>query len=240
MTGKTHLALGSAAGSAVLVAAGIRVPLPALLTPDSQVPIDGLRLALAGGLLLVCMVGTLFPDLDAPESELAHAPQKVARGMQHTTQTILGLRAHGLGGRLLGLGFGAVGLTVGAGVGALSLLVRSFTHHRGFTHELRGMFVFTGLVMGITAVLAWSLHTPWIGIVSAMLLVGAVWMLGYLTHLLADAATRAGIPLFGEDHKFHLLPPGQRVRTGTLLDTVFLRWAAWTWVLVMVLVASRP
>jgi membrane-bound metal-dependent hydrolase YbcI (DUF457 family) len=240
MTGQTHLALGSAVGATVLVAGGVRLPLAALLTPDTAPAVDGARLAMAGGLLLLCMVSTLFPDLDAPESELLHAPQKVTRGMHYTARAVLGVRGRSLSGRLLALGLGAAGLVAEAGVGALSLLVRSFTHHRGFTHELRGMFLFTGLVMGVTAALAWTLHTPVVGIVSTMLLVGAVWMLGYLTHLLADAATRAGIPLFGEDHKFHLLPPGRRVRTGTVLDTVLLRWAAWAAVLVMVLVAGRP
>lgn len=240
MTGQTHLALGSAAGSTVLVAAGVRAPIAALLVPGGGPPVDAARVAAAGGLLLLCMVGALFPDLDAPESELAHAPGKVAHGMRRTTQAVLGLPTHSLAGGLLGLGFGALGLGLGALVRALSLGVRSFTHHRGFTHTVRGMLVCTGLVMGGAATLAWSLHIPLAGIGSTTLLVGAVWMLGYWTHLLADAATRAGIPLFRADHPFHLLPPGRRVRTGTVCDTVLVRWAAWGWVLVMAMIAGRP
>lgn len=239
MTGQTHLALGSAAGGTMLVAAGIRVPVHAMFG-EGITPAVGAQLAVAGGLLALCMVSTLFPDLDSPESELAHAPRKVAQGLSRTTRAALGLRSRSLGGGIVGLLFGGVGLLGGAVLGALSLFVRSFTHHRGFTHELRGCALFTGLVMAATAALSSLLRVSLPALVSTTLLVGAVWMLGYLTHLLADAATRAGIPLLGADRKFHLLPPGRRVRTGTPLDTVLLRWAAWGWMLVMVVIAARP
>jgi hypothetical protein len=239
MTGQTHLALGSAVGGTVLVAAGIRVPVHILFGAEIT-PAAGAQLAAAAGLLTLCLIGTLFPDLDSPESELAHAPHKVTQGMSRTTRAALGLRSRSLSGGLVGLVFGGVGLLGGAIMGALSLFVRSFTHHRGFTHELRGCLLFTALVMIGTALLSSLLHLPLLALLSTTLLVGAVWMLGYLTHLLADAATRAGIPLLGAGHPFHLLPPGRRVRTGTLLDTMLLRWAAWIWVLGMLVLAARP
>ena len=224
MMGQTHLALGAAVVSTVLLAGtgpgGLRPPSAAAL-----------------GLLAVGLVATLFPDLDAPDSELAHAPRKLTRGLGRTSRGLLGLRRHSLGGALLGAGWGALGLLGEVLIGSVGRLVQSLTGHRGLTHELRGWALFSGLVGGLTLGGALSGGQAPAGALRTAGLVTAVWALGYLVHLLADAATPHGIPLLGRP--FHLLPRGWRVRTGSVLDVVVIRGLAWGWVGLLLWTAAR-
>lgn len=83
--------------------------------------------------------------------------------------------------------------------------------HRGPMHSLLGLF-FVAVIFGIPLGLFLD---PLAGI-------GLV--LGYLSHLLLDACTKSGIPLYWpKPGKIHLLPSGFRVVTGSWQeDLVFL------------------
>lgn len=201
MTGKTHMAISAATVAAVLAAgqaAGAK-GIPYLLMPERGIPDPG-PYAIAG-LLLLGIVAGLFPDLDAPDSELQHLPRRTADqlGWYITawipgTSRKLGIRAkRGMRGysppvRLLQGATHLAVLPFTLLVGAVGAGLRACTRHRGFTHTLLGTLVFTSLAAGaaliITASVDWSLA------------VGAVWFSGYASHLAADACTPSGIPLF--------------------------------------------
>ena len=253
MTGKTHLAI-SAATVAVLLAvtdtgsrASTIAPLSPLSNSSSSIPNP---YAVAGLLLLGILAG-LFPDLDAPDSELKHLPQRTAlrvgRNIRASTRkpSLLGSVGQALV-RLASLPFTM--LLLGA-----STAVRAFTSHRGFTHTLWGALTSTALATAAALLLTASLQS------SAK--IAAVWLVGYASHLAADACTPSGIPLFGRfgspiaqrGHRtstrkpasyvqgrsllscfrrspataFHLLPDRMLIRTGTLADTLLVRWGSW-------------
>jgi inner membrane protein len=48
--------------------------------------------------------------------------------------------------------------------------------------------------------------------------------IGYLSHLLADAMTMSGVPLWWPvgEKRVHVLPPGLRLRTGSLAEYAML------------------
>ena len=147
----------------------------------------------------------------------------------------LGLRRRGLPARVIQALFSMPGACASGALAGVSLLLCSASRHRGLTHELRGVGLFTGLVMLAAAAVAglWRLP-PSLGL-QITLLVGAFWTLGYLTHLLLDAATIAGIPLLSPRRTFHLLPRAWRVRTGSWPDTVLVRGVAGAWLILLLL-----
>jgi membrane-bound metal-dependent hydrolase YbcI (DUF457 family) len=251
MTGKTHMAVSAAAVALSMALTGVasRPPagVPHLLSagPGASKP----SAFMIGGLLLLGIVAGLFPDLDAPESELGHLPRKVAKLARYV----------GAGGRkrsaLAALTQGLVRtalLPLSLLLSGVSAALRTFTGHRGFTHTIWGALTFTGLAATATVTATGSIDWS--------LTVGAVWLLGYASHLAADACTPSGIPLFGglgswtpvatdasgappshtgplrtrarhtgapRYRAFHLLPRRMLVRTGTFLDTLVVRWVSW-------------
>jgi membrane-bound metal-dependent hydrolase YbcI (DUF457 family) len=303
MTGKTHMAISAAAVAVALSltdagASGGKSCVPffpclAPLLPADPVAASGPSWAYAiAGLLMLGMVGGLFPDLDAPDTELQHLPRKAARHLgryaAYITSGIPGMRRHTpLAGLLQGIVHLALfpfTLLVDAIGGAL----RAVTGHRGFTHSLAGALIFTASAAGAALIIAGSARWA--------LAVGIVWLLGYSSHLAADACTPSGIPLlmflklplkrsarlswaeaqeaapqlrvpdtpvrssdsgerlsrqdllaqrairysgppghyghyghpgYGGAPMFHLLPKGMRISTGTLADTLLIRWIAW-------------
>ena len=88
---------------------------------------------------------------------------------------------------------------------AMSNWLQSFgVQHRGLTHY--GLT--TRAVIVASALLGW-----WLGYLD----VGLAFGLGYLSHVLADGLTLAGVPLlwpWRKDENVHLLPPILRIRTG--------------------------
>jgi inner membrane protein len=88
---------------------------------------------------------------------------------------------------------------------AFSNWLQSFgVQHRGLTHY--GLT--TLAVITVSALLAW-----WLGYLD----VGLAFGLGYLSHVLADGLTLAGVPLlwpWQKEKNVHLLPPVLRIRTG--------------------------
>ena len=79
--------------------------------------------------------------------------------------------------------------------------------HRSLLHSLWGLAY---------VALAGALLSPLIGWQAAL----ALW-LGYAGHLLADALTKSGIPLlYPSAMRFHLLPKGRRITTGSLAEEI--------------------
>lgn len=259
MTGKTHVAISAAAVSVALAtaqaASSRELPSPFSLgaTEPGTAQLGGYAVA---GLLLIGIVAGLFPDLDAPDTELQHLPCRAADRLAKLAKasmprrSLLATMAQGFI-RLAILPFALMLAAIGAGL-------RAFTGHRGFTHTLWGTLTFTGIAVGATILSTDSLHWSFA--------VGTVWLLGYSSHLAADACTPSGIPLFmfprnpmrsaspdvlGGCNRdifvgkrpapasysirsrsprplvVHLLPKRMRVRTGTMVDILLIRWGAW-------------
>jgi inner membrane protein len=89
----------------------------------------------------------------------------------------------------------------------LSYLLKRTVGHRTLTHSL--------LAISLAAVIGLSLTL--LGHVA--LGVAVIW--GYASHVLADMCTRSGVPLLWPivPRSFHLLPPGLRLRTGSLAES---------------------
>ena len=97
---------------------------------------------------------------------------------------------------------GAAGALASTGLGLLGV------KHRGLTHY--------GITAGLVAAGAWL-----IGRQFGYDDVGLAFGLGYLSHILADAMTQHGVPLWGPlPGRFHLLPKPLRLRTGSPAETL--------------------
>jgi inner membrane protein len=80
--------------------------------------------------------------------------------------------------------------------------------HRGAMHSLMGL-LFVAVTFGIPLSL----------FIDSFAGVGLV--LGYLSHLLLDACTKSGVPLYWpKPGRFHLLPPGFRAVTGSWQEDI--------------------
>jgi membrane-bound metal-dependent hydrolase YbcI (DUF457 family) len=252
MTGKTHMAISAAAVAVLLAVTDVSGPatstgsvgMPQLLPIEGGMSRPGMQ-SVAGtvgtvGMLLLGIVAGLFPDLDAPDTELQHLPHKAARQLQRYIRA--GKRRRSVTRRLAQAGVQLAVLPVAMAIGAIGTAVRMLTGHRGFTHTLWGAAAFTCLVGTIAFLLTGS--GQW------ALPVSAVWLLGYASHLAADACTPSGIPLLGRGgaaqasrrgsrvhspagtrpsraRPFHLLPERVRIRTGSVADTLLVRWISW-------------
>ncbi len=85
--------------------------------------------------------------------------------------------------------------------------------HRGLLHSLAGL----GIISALTAPLI-----PWWGWQPSIAL-----MLGYTSHLIADACTKDGIPVFYPNRRrYHLLPRPWRITTGSLAEEMLLPFLA--------------
>jgi len=79
--------------------------------------------------------------------------------------------------------------------------------HRGATHSLLGLVVFALLILPLGIFTQWPLWTALV--------------LGYASHLAADACTKSGIPFLHPHRKrYHLLPYGWRFTTGSQAEDV--------------------
>ncbi len=106
----------------------------------------------------------------------------------------------------------ALAALVAAG-GVSGLVHRLPGHHRGWTHAPP-----TAIVLGAVCVPLGPVLAP------ALPGIGAAFALGYISHLVADALTLRGIPLWwpGDSQpSLHLLPPFLRVRTGSGGESLF-------------------
>jgi membrane-bound metal-dependent hydrolase YbcI (DUF457 family) len=232
-TGKTHLVCSLAVVLTPILILAPGAPHDTITTPCLSGEPGGW--CCRGALTLLGVVAGLFPDLDAPESELLHVARNLSDRTGWAAVAALGLRRTGLPGRMIGALLGMPGALVSGALAAVSILLRSVSHHRGLTHELRGVGLCTGLVMLAAAGATGLCRLPPSLGLQVTLLVGAFWTLGYLTHLLLDAATIAGIPLLSARRTFHLLPRAWRVRTGSWPDTVLVRGVAGAWLILLLL-----
>jgi inner membrane protein len=93
--------------------------------------------------------------------------------------------------------------------------------HRGLLHSLAGIGIFTAL-----CALPVALWLGW--------LFGAALMLGYASHIAADAATKSGVPLlYPRRKRYHLLPKGWRLTTGSLAEEMLLPFLAFAVLLLL-------
>ncbi len=121
---------------------------------------------------------------------------------------------------------GAAAALVAAG-GVSGLVNRLPGHHRGWTHAPPAAIALCLLSIALGPAL-----------VPALPGIGAAFGFGYISHLVADALTIRGIPLWwpGESRSsLHLLPRSVRVRTGSVGESLFnLCWPLVVAVLVIV------
>lgn len=84
----------------------------------------------------------------------------------------------------------------------VSSLLHANFGHRGATHSLIGFG--TATMLALPLAFAWGWTAP------------VAFALGYASHLLCDAATKSGIPLFyPKRRRWHLLPRPLRLTTGS-------------------------
>lgn len=81
-------------------------------------------------------------------------------------------------------------------------IVHRSDQHRGLLHSLWGLGIAGACMMPLAFWMSWA---P----VAALLL-------GYASHLVADSATKSGMRLlYPNKRRYHLLPPGWRITTGS-------------------------
>jgi LexA-binding, inner membrane-associated putative hydrolase len=193
MLGKSHLFYGTSAGG-VLALALAHPPHVWLLA----------EAAAAGG------IGGLLPDLDEPGSTISNAPRilgGMARRLLRRATRRTPLRLLGV---LAGLLVGFVAMVLNVVSRTLSSLVRLVAGgHREGSHWLPVWAVLSAVAYTMTA----PLLGPWAAV---------GFCAGYLSHLVGDGCTRAGIPLVPSTAaRLHLLPPLLRIRTGSAGETMF-------------------
>ena len=107
--------------------------------------------------------------------------------------------------------FSVIGITPFA---PLSQVLHQSFGHRGLLHSLAGLGLFT-----ILCALPFALWLGWP--------FGIALSLGYASHLLADSATKSGIPLlYPQRKRYHLLPKGWRLTTGSMAEEMILPFLA--------------
>ena len=204
MTGKTHFAGGVAAAALLHAAPALAARhLPGIVPylPTGTVHIEGMLLPVVVPGVAVAIVAALLPDIDEPESLISNSPNAIRKKLGRG-RTVAQRSAHQSAGLLLRA---ANVLTRG-----LAMLVRLLAGgHRAATHVF---LIAAALTVGMYFLGA-SIGFP------------SMWMwfaLGYLSHLLLDMMTPAGVsvlwPLTRRD--LHLLPSFMRVQTGGGGDAV--------------------
>ena len=103
----------------------------------------------------------------------------------------------------------------------LSQALHQSLGHRGLLHSLAGLALFSVLcALPVTYWLGW----PY----------GDALVLGYASHILADSATKSGVPLlYPRRRRYHLLPRGWRLTTGSLAEEILLPFLALTILLLL-------
>jgi inner membrane protein len=111
--------------------------------------------------------------------------------------------------------------TLGKKLGWVSRGIQHFVGHRTLFHSILGLVVGTGIAIGFEKLFEYLLASrgyilPARIISSSHLVIIAV-LFGCIMHILADALTEEGVPLFWPMHKYYGFPPNRywRFRTGT-------------------------
>lgn len=157
------------------------------------------------------MLGGLLPDIDEPNSTVAHLPGQVRKTVRRTA-------GKGPAAALVNLVVSIVTGLLEAATVALATLVKSVLGHRGAMHSLA---LATGIAVGTTAgtvaldaiaEASWSFRIP--------ALAGPVLGMGYITHLITDGMTKSGVPLLWpmSKQRIRLLPKWLAAKTGGTVD----------------------
>ncbi|KGG81317.1 metal-dependent hydrolase [Caloranaerobacter azorensis] len=154
MKGKTHVMLGVAAG----------------ITAISDYSLEK-------GIIFISstVLGSLMPDIDHPKSKLN---QKLLFKKNRIFKFVFYI--------ILSLGCIYFGISLNNKLLKILSITLAFTglsHHRGFTHSLLGLLLFS-MVVKILAI-RYNLIGAYKGFV-----------IGYISHLIADSFTKGGIELF--------------------------------------------
>lgn len=201
MTGKTHLAGGIAAAAALHAARLLPELAPHI--PTGMIGIRGVVMPVLLPGMAVAVLAALLPDIDEPESLISNSPNAL--------RAKLG-RGRSAADRATRQGAGVLLRAANILTRALAMLVRLLAGgHRAATHVLpvaaalsAGVY-FLGEYLGLPSLWMW-------------------FAAGYLSHLLLDMMTPAGLALFWPLSKrnWHLLPSVLRMPTGGGGD-VFMR-----------------
>lgn len=201
MTGKTHLA-GGVAAAAALHAARL-LPEFAPCVPAGMISIQGVVLPVLLPGMVIAVVASLLPDIDEPESLISNSPNAI--------RAQLGKGRRGAD-RAARQGAGVLLRAANIVTRTLALLVRLLAGgHRAATHVLPVAAALTAGMYYLGASIGFPSLWIWFGA-------------GYLSHLLLDMMTPAGLALFWPLSKrdWHLLPAFLRMQTGGGGD-VFMR-----------------
>ncbi len=116
--------------------------------------------------------------------------------------------------------------TMGHRFGIVSKEIQRIAGHRTVFHSLLGLVVGSLLAIGLEQVVAYMLSTrgwelPAAFVTGSHLVFWGV-LFGCIMHILADALTLGGVPLFWPSHKRYGFPPNPkwRFRTGTWRESV--------------------
>lgn len=220
VTGKTHIAIGIAAG---IAGHWINIPhlnqISNLLSTGISINNPLFPTLLAVG---AAWFGSLAPDLDQPGSTLSRdiagpfGGTKIAAFLGGLGAFLLATHLPAILGRVP---YAQIGLIIIGGV----LLAMSLLHHRGITHSLLGLLLAGYVVQRVTLVLA----SQGMSYAANLLM---PFLVGYGAHLIADFLTNSGIaplylPFLPSTHRRLSLPIS--IRTGSFLDRVVVRWGAW-------------
>ena len=154
MQGKTHILIGAAAGAAMMG-----------------------RYSVENGLLLVgaAVFGALIPDLDHPRSTINQTLLPIKNKMVKIMVYLL---------------IGCIFLSLNSAynksaymVLGLAFILTGLSHHRGFTHSIFGLTMFT-----------WAVHLFMSN--HNLIPVTEGFFIGHLSHLIGDFITKEGIKIF--------------------------------------------
>lgn len=181
MTGKTHITVGIAAG--LTLAAGYSLESGLILTAASA-------------------IGSLIPDIDHPRSKINQRVLLIKNKLfKMITYSCMGVGLIYFGS-LLDPSINKMLRLLG-----LTLILVGISRHRGFTHSLLSLVLFSTIVYIGTS--EFNLHEAYTGFV-----------IGYVSHLALDIVTTQGIELFFPLKKNIRLPLG--IRTNGVVEQIIL------------------
>jgi len=154
------------------------------------------------GLVAVVCLASLLPDIDEPNSMVSNLPNYAKRSMRKRYNDFINTLIAGI--------FKAILALLNMVTQALSGLIRVMAGgHRGATHWLITAVALTVVVLAVA-------------IPFGKLWYVAFFFAGYTSHLVLDLMTLSGLEIgrpFSKK-KYHILPAGLRVRTGSAADTI--------------------
>jgi inner membrane protein len=121
--------------------------------------------------------------------------------------------------------------TMGRRLGPISKQIQHLAGHRTIFHSLLGLAIGSLLAIGLEQLVSYLFSLRGItlstGVVNTSHLIFIGVLFGSIIHIVADALTIGGVPLFWPSHKRFGIPPDSRARfrTGTWPETLIV-WAS--------------